>query len=458
MERLGGSSKDISTLFVYSSIDNYLVKAGRLGFVITQTVFKNPAADEFRNFSFIRGNNSVHFKVKSVHDMVDVDPFESASNRTSTFTAIKGQTTKYPIDYIKWGRTTSENMSDISLKDVNKITLRDRLVAYPADLEKPNSRWITVSEKLRMGLSKISGESKYRARLGVKCDMNGVYVVDILEPKLSNDNTLIVKNLPHTGRKSVPQKIGRVHKDFIYPLISGRNVQRWKATSDGFWIIPHTERTGMKAVDELIMRKKDYSTTYEFLRQFRDILSVRPIYKKWGNDQPFYAVFDIGPYTFSEYKVVWREQIKDFAAAVLDKKTFPIIGQKMIIPTHKLMIVTVSSRDESLFLAGVLNSSPVRCYINNMIVETQIGTDILSFINIPSFDSKNSIHKRISEISDKCHTAVENGDTETLAELENQIDKTAAQLWGITDEELKAIQDALKQMKRSKRKGKIKSE
>lgn len=51
--RLGGGKKDISMLFVYSCIDNYLVDSGKLGFVITQTIFKTQGAgDGFRRFQF----------------------------------------------------------------------------------------------------------------------------------------------------------------------------------------------------------------------------------------------------------------------------------------------------------------------------------------------------------------------------------------------------------------------
>ena len=37
---------------------------------------------------------------------------------------------------------------------------------------------------------------------------------------------------------------------------------------------------------------------------------------------------------------------------------------------------------------------------------------------------------------------------QTLSHLEAEIDKAAAQLWGITDDELKTIQEALKDMEK----------
>jgi len=38
------------------------------------------------------------------------------------------------------------------------------------------------------------------------------------------------------------------------------------------------------------------------------------------------------------------------------------------------------------------------------------------------------------------------GDTDTVVALEAEIDRDAARLWGITDDELKAIQDALREV------------
>ena len=46
----------------------------------------------------------------------------------------------------------------------------------------------------------------------------------------------------------------------------------------------------------------------------------------------------------------------------------------------------------------------------------------------------------IAHLSERCHDAKAKGDEETLAALESEIDQAAAQLWGITDDELKAIQ------------------
>src|SRR5260370_32505802 len=84
--RLGGGKKDLSMLFVYTDVDQYLPDAGRLGFVLTQSVFKTKGAgDGFRQLSFERDKKTVFMKPLVVHDVSDMHVFEGANNRTPGF-------------------------------------------------------------------------------------------------------------------------------------------------------------------------------------------------------------------------------------------------------------------------------------------------------------------------------------------------------------------------------------
>ncbi|MGH9772888.1 MAG: N-6 DNA methylase, partial [Candidatus Acidiferrales bacterium] len=78
--RLGGGKKDLSMLFVYTSVDQYLQDGGRLGFVITQTVFKTTGAgDGFRRFRFEREKEQIVLKPRVVHDLSAIQVFEGAT-------------------------------------------------------------------------------------------------------------------------------------------------------------------------------------------------------------------------------------------------------------------------------------------------------------------------------------------------------------------------------------------
>ena len=84
---------------------------------------------------------------------------------------------------------------------------------------------------------------------------------------------------------------------------------------------------------------------------------------------------------------------------------------------------------------------------------TGMSTHILENVSIESvarFNPDNTLHLRIAHLSECCHDAKANGDESTVTALESEIDKASAELWDITENELKAIQNALKDMKKSK--------
>src|SRR5204863_3389493 len=66
--RLGSAKDDISILFTYCCADHYLMNGGRLGFVITQTLFKSKGGGQgFRRFQL---GDKEYLSILSVHDTV----------------------------------------------------------------------------------------------------------------------------------------------------------------------------------------------------------------------------------------------------------------------------------------------------------------------------------------------------------------------------------------------------
>jgi hypothetical protein len=80
--RLGAVKVDISALMTYTVMDTLLKPGGRLGFVITQSLFKTAGAGAgFRRFSIPRGDGRrTPLRILCVDDMVALQPFKGASN------------------------------------------------------------------------------------------------------------------------------------------------------------------------------------------------------------------------------------------------------------------------------------------------------------------------------------------------------------------------------------------
>ncbi len=100
--RHGGGKKDLSMLMLYAAADRYLKPGGRLGMVITQTLFQTKGAgDGFRRLRL--GADGPPLRVLRVDDLVALRPFGDAANWTSTIVLEKGAATEYPVPYFLWG-------------------------------------------------------------------------------------------------------------------------------------------------------------------------------------------------------------------------------------------------------------------------------------------------------------------------------------------------------------------
>lgn len=172
-------------------------------------------------------------------------------------------------------------------------------------------------------------------------------------------------------------------------------------------------------------------------------LENRSGYKKYFNPKkdPFYSIYNVGEYTFSKYKTVWREQASFLTCAVVGEK-----DGKLIIPDHKLMLSPFDNLEEAHYVCACLSSSIAQFIVKSYTLETSISTHVLNYIKIPKFDFKNSVHKKLSDLSAKAHKFAEKNDKIALQKIEQDIDELAAEFWGLSKIELKDIKDSLEDL------------
>lgn len=197
--RLGGGKKDLSMLFVYCCVDNFLLEKGRLGFVITQTVFKTAGAgDGFRRLKYQQRGKTFFLRPLVVHDLSRLQAFEGATNRAAVFICAK-QTKQfnYPVPYYLWTGPTRVAQED-TLEEVKHNVDLSRLGAQPTQRSKPSSPWLTAPNEVLNGIEKILGPSDYIAYASCCTWLNGVFWVRILET-LKNGN-LLIENLSNVGK------------------------------------------------------------------------------------------------------------------------------------------------------------------------------------------------------------------------------------------------------------------
>ncbi|WP_455449538.1 Eco57I restriction-modification methylase domain-containing protein [Natrinema thermotolerans] len=432
--RMGGGKKDISMLFTYVSMDEYLKKDGELGFLITQTVFKSPKAGEgFRRFK-LGGDGGM--QVKKVHDMVDLQPFD-ASNRTALFVAQKGGSTSYPIPYYEWLKTKPGAIDpESTIAEVNARTSREELEAAPIQSTDSTSSWLTTVPGTVDALQKVVGESIYDAHEGSNTGgANGVYWIEILE-KVS-DEEIRVQNLPEMGRKDIEQKEAIIESDLVYPLVRGRNVDRFSAASNLHVILAQDPET-RSGIKESTMRT-EYPKTYQFLQKFEDVLRERALFKRYYNteEDPFYSMYNVGPYTVKPYHVAWPEQNSDAFAAVLSPVDDVFLGETSVMPDHKAMTVGLENENEAHYLCAMLNSTFSRTVIERYTIGTQVSTHVLDNVAVPQYNPNNELHNELANLSIRAHQG-----NSSLEKIQEEIDSLASQVWGIDEASSKTLKES----------------
>jgi len=442
--RLGGGKKDLSMLFTYAAMDRYLKKRGKLGFVITQTVFKTKGAgDGFRRFRL--GQDGEHLRVLHVDDMSRLQPFEGATNRTSVMICQRGLKTRYPVAYTLWKKGTGRVRVSIDkpLVEVLAETSRSNLWAQPVDAGSSTSPWMTARKPALRALQKVIGPADYQARAGSCTWANGIYWVNVLGKR--PDGLLLMHNLADVGRREIASVQSAVEPDLVYPLLRGREVQRWHARPSAHILLVQDPAT-RKGYEEPYMRL-EYPHLYSYLKRFEDVLRSRSGLKRYFDPakDPFYSMYNVAPYTFAPHKVVWREVAHGINAAVVSSHEMNYLDEKVIIPDHTLILVACESVNEAHFVCATLNSAPSRLVVQAY-VALHPSPHVLQYIAVPHFDSRNPVHTRLVALSQRAHELAAAGDETGLAAVETEVDQAAAELWGITEKEMKEIRRSLEEL------------
>ena len=439
---LGKGKKDISVLMTHIAMRSYLKDNGKLGFVITQSVFKTEAGQGFRRFVL---GDSTPIKVVHVDDMAELQPFEGASNRTSLIILQKDKETTYPVSYTYWKKMAKGRIGfESQLEEVMAIVKRKNFDAIPVNEKNKTSAWLTGRPKALKAIRKVLDKADYKAHEGANTGgANGVYWLEIWEK--SPDGLVMVTNLTKGQKRDIPEvPLTALEPDLLYPMLRGRDVKRWQAQPSA-WILMAQDPVKRRGMDEKEMQL-NYPKTWSYLKQFDKELRSRAAYKRYfSKDDPFYSMFNVGDYTLAPYKVVWTRVDKDIKGAVVSSSE--VMGtSRVIVPIETAVAVAFSEQTEAHYFCAMLNSSPCRFVITSTGVHGTGGfgsPNVLQKVRIPKFDPRNPLYLKLAELSKRAHYFAVTNEDKALSEVEEEIDRLAGELWSLSEDELAEIKKSL---------------
>ena len=429
--RHGGGKKDLAMLMLYAAADRYLRHRGRLGMVVTQTAFQTKGAgDGFRRFQLGRGGPPLG--VLRVDDLSQLQPFPDAANWTATIVLEKGRATEYPVPYVKWSAKPAGDTP-------NPGFLQMVCHAQPIAPDRPGSPWLVLPAELAAEAGGLVGPADYQAHLGASTGgANGVYWVEVLERTAGG---VVVRNVAQGAKRAAAAVQEEIEPDLLYPLVRWGDVSRYAAAPRlALLLAQDVERRS--GIDAAIMREK-YPKTLAYLSRFESLLRHRAAYRRYQQHGPFWSMYNVGPYTVAPIKVVWRRMDRQIRAAVLQPWECPLLGLRPAIPQETCVLVAVSTAEEAHYLCAALNSAVVDFLVRSHSVRGGKGfgtPGMLEYLPLKRFDPANPHHRGLSDASRRVQELVRQG--RCTSEIEQNIDRLAGLLWGLSDQEVESLQRA----------------
>ncbi len=423
---VGGIESDISTVITYEALNKWLAPQGKMAFFITGTVFANESSQGFRQFHL--QHRCLRARVIAVEDFDAVAPFEGISNFPTLLLLERDGVTDYPVPYRVWTPATVDAgpaRTFASGEDFRSSADCLELLAAPIPGTEAGP-WLKGTRREHDIWQKLFGpeEPHYRARKGVTTDRNGIFFVRVLE--VSPDGQLCkIQNNPSIGRSpGIPQVTAYVETEHVFPLLRGRGVGAFTAVPDPEFrvLLPQREMHGDPQLPETARH------AHAFLRQFEDELRRRSSYKRYQKGKPYWSLWTTGPYTFSPFKVVWKEMSgKTFSAAYTGTFSDPLLGDRLVIPDHKVYFVPLDTKDEAAYLTAFLNSTVVSGAISAYAAQLSLGTSVVEYLNIPPFTPSNPRHRQLAHLAQQIS---QRGGAPTEAEA-GEMDRVVAEMFDL---------------------------
>ena len=216
--------------------------------------------------------------------------------------------------------------------------------------------------------------------------------------------------------------------EILKPYLRGRDVKRWRAESQDQWIIFTRRGTDIGR----------YPAIQKHLCQFRRELSPG----KTGGRKP-------GSYEWYEIQdniAYWQEfeKWKIISTKISIRPTFAIDSDNSYLGNTSYFIPVAVA---GYYLLGLLNSSLFFIYAKKVFVEKQGGwfevqPDALESFPIPIVSSEKQ--KPVERLVERVLSAKQRDVKADVSEWEREIDELVYALYGLTSEEIKLVDEAIK--------------
>lgn len=417
-KRNSGSPPDYAIAFVEAGFE-FLRSGGELGYVITSSLARSMYAGKARQDIALNKN------LQSVIDytLASTDFFGGATNK--------------PL-IVSVSNEDPDGDADITLYNRNNETREWSVDPENLSLESddPRSPWILVPPEVVSGIRTMSSGrdragDRFVPTTGIQTAANDVFFVESIEPTESSDEVLV---------ETEGDEVARIDEEFLHPLIRGKNLDEWSFDYSSYIIWLYDDDANL--IEDLPDRTDSYIENHkERLESRSDYL----ITKQLDEGEPYWVIGNVNKEK-TLAKVGWQDIAKTIESAYLPSKiniddSGVDLGQRYLIPTRKVSFFEVTEDKTAKALTGLLNSTPARVYVGSYTIRTggrycQHKVWSIGIIPVPDaiFDDPSDT---VIDLVEKLH------DQEGNNKLSKDLDEQIADLYGLSDSEMNAMDQFL---------------
>jgi hypothetical protein len=436
------ASGDMAILVFAGALHRYANEDALIGLLTPRSLVNgDPGGRAFRQFHLKAapedeaefGGVDLPFRILAADDWSDVRPFSPEAANTPYFLVARpGEEQEFPVPTTRWERIQRGVTLDPDWSATRPLLRPIQGLSDPIDRTALTSAWSFQVE----GAPPLIEGGTNRWTFGKGLDTrgaNGVFFVSIIESDKPRSRVLIENN-PKAGRnKAVKRSRGWAESALVHPLLRGRDVVAWSAKPGGYIFAPYRPVEMDHLLDDKEFRES-YRDGWRWLRGHASVLMTRkpPPTRAWILDGPDWCRLD-GPmrHMLSSNIVVVRELQKQPAAAVIQLRHDQKLGRTTApLIDHKLMFCAVDSPDEAVYLAAVINSTPIQDLLVSYANEIAVSPQTMARLPIPDFDL--AAHQPVVDAGRDAIQSAEKGDPVDLA----RVDAEVLAALGISDYEL----------------------
>lgn len=234
----------------------------------------------------------------------------------------------------------------------------------------------------------------------------------------------------------------KLEKDLVKPLLKGENIKKYKnLTSDLYVLFPYKAgevKPKLFSLDEL---KNKYPFCYNYLKENENVLRNRERGKLIDDEDWYRYIYPKNINLFENEKIITAE-ISLGPNLTIDEKGIYYHNTKCYSLLKNPMI-----KEELKYFLGILNSSMLWFYLKNTGYVLRGGyftfkTNYLNHFPIPIGIDEILHNKIISNVNQILTAKIANPQADTTS-LETEIDQLVYKLYGLTDEEIKIVEESV---------------